>query len=309
MATYLVTGGCGFIGCHLVAQLLAAGHRVQVLDDLSLGQAENLPEAAGLIIGDVTDPGTVAAALEGADGCFHLAAVTALERLQDDAAASHRVNLDGALHVFEAARYAGADGGPVPVVYASSAAVYGDFGDRPLPESAPLQPTSAYGADKVACELHARVADLTYGVPAIGLRLFNVYGPGQEPSSPYAGVISAFARRIGRGEPVTLYGDGDQVRDFVYVGDVVRLMAEAMAHPDAGAPIYNVGTGVGTSIRQLALLVGQVLGRRVTLQQGLSVGGDLRVAVADPAALIATFGQGCTTGLAEGLRLTFEQEW
>lgn len=209
MAFYLVTGGCGFIGSHLASALVAAGHWVRILDDLSTGKRENAPAAAELIVGDVADPSDVAAAMHGVDGCFHLAAIASVQRCVADWAGSHRVNLEGAIHVFDAARRA-RPGKTLPVVYASSAAVYGDNPNTPLDEAAELKPLSAYGADKVGCELHARVAAHVYGVPTIGLRFFNVYGPGQDPSSPYSGVILIFAKRIVAGEELTVFVDGEQ---------------------------------------------------------------------------------------------------
>jgi UDP-glucose 4-epimerase len=185
MATFLVTGGCGFIGSHLVDLLVRQGHRVRVLDDLSTGRTHNLAPEAELMIGDVADAAIVTLAMKGVTGCFHLAAAPP----EADDLAAHRTSLTGTLTVFEAAR-----GRAVPVVYASSAAVYGDSADQRLSEMAPTKPLSAYGADKLGCELHARIAATTHGVPNAGLRLFNVYGPRQDPASPTAGVISIFRR-------------------------------------------------------------------------------------------------------------------
>ncbi len=179
MSRYLVTGGAGFIGSHLVESLLAEGHVARVLDDLSTGQRENLPPAAELILGDVADPATTSAAMAGMDGCFHLAAIASVARAAEDWPGTHRVNLGGTVAVLDAARAR-----RVPVVFASSAAVYGDCADRPLTEAAPTHPLSAYGADKLGSELHAAVATGVFGVPTVGLRFFNVFGPRQDPDSP-----------------------------------------------------------------------------------------------------------------------------
>ena len=224
MALYLVTGGCGFIGSHLVEDLLNRGHRVRILDDLSTGKRSNLPAGAPsrqceLITGDVIDRELVERCFEGVDHCFHLAAVASVQRSNEDWSGTHRINLTGAINIFDAARRQ-----RVPVVYASSAAVYGDNADTPLQESAQLRPLTAYGADKLGCELHARVASLVHSVPTTGLRFFNVYGPRQCASSPYSGVISIFADRLTRAEPLVVFGDGEQTRDFIFVKDVVAFL-------------------------------------------------------------------------------------
>ena len=172
MATYLVTGGAGFIGSHLVDALLARGDGVRVLDDLSTGKRQNLPAGVELLLGDVADLALTKQAMAGCAGCFHLAAVASVQRGNEDWLGTHRSNQTGSIAVFEAAR--GADAGrPVPVVYASSAAVYGDNAELPLKEEAQTRPLSAYGADKLGSELHARVASLVHGVPTVGLRFFR----------------------------------------------------------------------------------------------------------------------------------------
>ncbi len=227
MALYLVTGGAGFIGSHLVDALLARGDVVRVLDDLSTGKRENLDPRAMLTVGDVADAAVVAGAMQGVDGCFHLAAVASVELGNRDWLGTHRTNLTGAITIFDAARRARPDR-TVPVVYASSAAVYGDTPDLPLAESAATRPLSAYGADKLGCELHGRVAATVHGVRNAGCRFFNVYGPRQDPGSPYSGVISIFFNRIGRGQGITIFGDGGQTRDFIYVADVVEALLTTM---------------------------------------------------------------------------------
>lgn len=176
MARYLVTGGCGFIGSHLVDALVAAGHDVRILDDLSTGKRANVPGIDDIVIGDVSDANVVANAMAGMDGCFHLAAIASVQRLNEEWGLTHRVNLTGAVNVFDAARNAN-PAGPVPVVYASSAAVYGDNPAVPLTEDAEKRPLTAYGADKLGCEQHARVAGNVHGVPTTGFRCFNIYGP------------------------------------------------------------------------------------------------------------------------------------
>ncbi len=303
MARYLVTGGCGFIGSHLIERLLAAGHDVRVLDDLSTGKRENLPASVPVTVGNVADPAAVDAAMSGVDGCFHLAAVASVDRSREAWLETHHANLSGTIAVFDAARRARGDG-PVPVVYASSAAVYGDNPNTPLTEDAATRPLSAYGADKLGCELHARVADGVHGVPTTGFRFFNVFGPRQDPKSPYSGVISIFAGRIARGEPITVNGDGEQVRDFVYVKDLVRYLTAAMERPQPGAPVYNVCTGTPTSVNRLAEVLAAVAGKPLDRRTGPARPGDIRVSIGDPSRLVAAFGMACETSLEDGLRDT-----
>ena len=204
---YLVTGGCGFIGSHLVDALTAANHSVRILDDLSTGSLAYTPDTAEFIRGDVADPGTVEKAMRRVDGCFHLAAVASVERCNLDWPGTHRTNLAGTVAVFDAARKRS-----TPVVYASSAAVYGNNPDV-LTEDTVLRPISAYGADKLGCELHGLVAHRVHRVPNCGLRFFNVYGPRQDANSPYSGVITIFSSRITNSQPIIINGDGHGSRD------------------------------------------------------------------------------------------------
>jgi UDP-glucose 4-epimerase len=248
MPLFLVTGGCGFIGSHLAAALIARGDQVRVLDDLSTGSRANLAPGATLIEGDISDAATVRAAMDGVTGCFHLGAIASVERGVKEWFGTHRVNLSGTIAVFDAAR----DAGGIPVIYASSAAVYGDQKTLPITEEAPTTPLSAYGADKLGCELHARVAGHVHGVPTLGFRFFNVFGPRQDPASPYSGVISIFCDRLVRGEPIGIYGDGGQTRDFIHVGDVVAGLLAGLGAADPGAPVLNLCTGRATSVLSLA---------------------------------------------------------
>ncbi len=303
MAHYLVTGGCGFIGSHLADRLIADGHRVTILDDLSTGRLENKPQGARLVTGDVADPDAVRDAIEGVDGVFHLAAVASVQRSRELWAETHRTNLSGTVTVFEAARTA-RDGAPVPVVYASSAAVYGDNTATPLREDSATRPLSAYGADKLGCELHARVAWEIHGVPTVGFRFFNVYGPRQDPHSPYSGVISIFARRVARGEGVDIHGDGKQVRDFVFVGDVVHVLARAMEMGPKGSEVFNLCTGRPTSLLMLLDVLQELCGSQVRRHHHPARVGDIRVSIGDPARLRAAFGEGARVGLLQGLSAT-----
>ncbi len=299
MSLFLVTGGAGFIGSHLADALLADGHRVRVLDDLSTGKRANLAPQAELIVRDVAEPATTQAAMDGVDGCFHLAAIASVQRGNEDWIGTSRINLGGTVAVLNAAR-----GARVPVVYASSAAIYGDLGGEVAAEDARPAPQTAYGADKLASELHASVAWHVHGVPTLGLRFFNVYGPRQDPSSPYSGVISVFADRIAAGLPITLHGDGGQTRDFVHVGDVVAHLRAALhalgRAPGAGA--LNVCTGRETSVGELARVLGGIAGVTPAIGHGPARRGDIRKSVGDPSLARSRLGVSAQTWLAEGLR-------
>lgn len=270
---YLVTGGAGFIGSHLCDALLTAGHRVRILDDLSTGVRDNLPDGIELIIGDVADAATVQQAMEGVDGCFHLAAIASVEKGVTDWLGTHRVNLTGAITVFDAIRR---QDRKIPVVYTSSAAVYGDVQTIPTTETERCVPLSAYGADKLSCELHASVASHVHGIPSVGLRLFNVYGPRQVACSPYSGVISIFAERILAGHPVIIHGDGGQTRDFIHVDDVVLALLAAIRLQPTDAPVFNICSGTATSVAELAGLIGDLSGQTVTMTHLPRRSGDIR---------------------------------
>lgn len=304
MAGWLVTGGCGFIGSHLVETLLKRGERVRVLDDLSTGRRHKAIEGAELVVGDVANRDLVARMMAGMAGCFHLAAVASVQRCTEDWLGAHRTNLTGTITVFEAARRGGTR--PIPVVYASSAAVYGDNPRVPLDESAVTRPLSAYGADKLACELQARVAWTVHGIPNVGLRFFNVYGPRQDPRSPYSGVISLFIDRTLAGRNVEIHGDGRQSRDFVYIADVVAHLLAAMQLPPEGARVFNVCTGRGTTILDLAQAVAELLGRRPALHHGPPRAGDIRTSLGDPDAASDALGLRATVAIREGLRRTLD---
>ena len=312
MSRYLVTGGAGFIGSHLCEALLARGDAVRVLDDLSTGQRRNVPPGAELIEGDVADAGLVNQAMAGVDGCFHLAAIASVEKGVTDWLGTHRANITGTITVFDAVRR---QGRAVPVVYASSAAVYGDVADagakargtadggtaEAVAESQRCRPLSAYGADKLGCELHARVASHVHGIPTVGLRFFNVYGPRQDPRSPYSGVISIFCERIAAGLPIRVFGDGEQTRDFVYVADVVRALMGGMALRPADAPVFNVCTGVATSVNTLARLIAELAGQRLVAESQPPRSGEIRHSLGAAALADTVLGIGGRVPLRSGL--------
>lgn len=305
--TILVTGGCGFIGSHLCAALAAGGARLRVLDDLSTGRPGNLPPGAQLLRGDVADAALVRQAMEGVDGCFHLAAIASVEKGVRDWLGSHRANLTGSIAVFDAARRAAAaTGRPLPVVYASSAAVYGDAAALPIEESAPTRPLSAYGADKLGTELHARVAGQVHGVPTAGMRFFNVFGPRQDPASPYSGVISIFCDRIRRGLPIRFQGDGGQTRDFIFVADVVAALLAALPAATCEAPVFNVCRGIACSVSDLAEEIARLCGRSLAVSQEAARQGDIRHSLGSPRLAHGSLALGAPTPLRDGLRQVLE---
>lgn len=296
MSLFLVTGGCGFIGSHLCAALAARGARLRVLDDLSTGSVANLLPGAELVRGDVADAALVRDAMQDVDGCFHLAAIASVERAVQDWLGTHRANLTGTIAVLEAARAR-----RVPVVYASSAAIYGEQQDLPIGEAAPPRPLSAYGADKLGCEHHALVGGKVHGVPSLGLRFFNVFGPRQDPRSPYSGVISIFCDRISRGEPVEVFGDGEQTRDFVFVEDVVAALVAGLGAASVEAPVLNVCSGRPTSVLTLARTIGEVCGIGPVVQHRPPRSGEIRDSLGDPSRARAMLGLGEPRSLRQGL--------
>lgn len=302
MARFLVTGGAGFIGSHLVEALLDEGYAVRVLDDLSSGYRENLPDRVEFIEADVTDPDIVARAFEGIDGCFHLAAIASVEQCNREWLRTHRVNLTGTINVFNEARRLRRR--EIPVVYASSAAVYGDSGTAPAGERSRAVPLSAYGADKRACELHAHAAGLTHGLRTTGLRFFNLYGPRQDPRSPYSGVIATFADRLRRGEPVEIFGDGEQIRDFIFIADALAALKRAMPAASAGAPVFNVCTGQGTTVQHLAETIAALCATKLVSYHRPPRCGEVQISIGDPRHAAEKLGFRARTALAEGLAQT-----
>lgn len=311
----LVTGGAGFIGSHTVDRLVADGHRVVVVDDLRTGKRANLAQhgalsfAAGspveLVVADVSH-GLFAplAAVTAAHGpiarAIHLAAQVSVVHSLANPLVDVAVNYVGTVQVLEYARAAGVK----KVAFASSAAVYGDTPVVPVVEDAPCRPLSPYGVDKLASELMLGAYAATHGVAATPLRFFNVYGPRQDPSSPYSGVISIFADRARAGKPLTIFGDGQQTRDFVYVGDVARaVVAAAMADGGDGTAM-NIGTGRETTVRQLAEIVVGLAGTGVAISHAPARAGEIVRSLAAVARVRATLGWQAEVALADGLART-----
>jgi len=293
----LVTGGCGFIGSHTVDGLLAEGHAVTVLDNLSSGNREQLNPAARLVVGDVADAEQVATLVAKADAVVHLAAVASVDACTHDWLNAHRTNLTGTVTVLNAARK-----NKTRVIYASSAAVYGDNPALPLAETALPQPLSAYGLDKLGGEQQAAIGWKFHGIPSVGMRFFNVYGPRQNPASPYSGVISKFMALARENAPLTFFGDGEQTRDFIYVGDVVRLIRAALTI-DTGAQVVNGCTGTATSLKQLAATIGTTIGQPIRTHHAAAKAGDIRHSRGAPEYAMHLLQFQAETDLAAGLRL------
>jgi UDP-glucose 4-epimerase len=248
MARLLVTGGAGFIGSHIVAAALAAGHHVRVLDDLSTGSLANLApwrDQIELLVGDVADPALAARAVAGMDWVSHQAARISVAESLAQPARYARVNTLGTVVLLEAARAAGVR----RFVFASTAAVYGDPPTLPVSEATPPHPRSPYGAAKLAAELFC--ATIAADLPVVALRYFNVYGPRQDPHSPYAAVICAFIDRLLRGQPPVVYGTGEQTRDFISVQDVAQANLLALAAETRGFTVLNIATGQARSVLEL----------------------------------------------------------
>jgi UDP-glucose 4-epimerase len=294
----LVVGGAGFIGSHTVEALLSQGYRVRVLDDLSSGKRENLPlrsAALELVVGDIRDAAVVERAMRGMQGCIHLAAQVSAARSVEDPFGSAMRNILGFVNVIESVRAQ-----RVPrLVYASSAAVYGDCDRLPLSEDETPQPTNPYGLEKQVDELYAGLYARLHGLNSLGLRYFNVYGPRQDPSSPYSGVISKFIERLAADEPPTVFGDGRQTRDFVHVSDVARANALALASDSTG--VCNVATGSRIDLLRLLKVLGNCLGSAAEPQFGTARTGDIRHSCGSNERLRGALGFTPEQSLEEGL--------
>lgn len=299
----LVTGGAGFIGSHLVEALLARGERVRVLDDFSSGKWENLApfvDDIEIIEGDVVDLPTVLSALDGVQYVLHHAAVASVEQSVQNPVRVHSVNVDGTLNVLLAAREAK----PERLVFASSAAVYGDAQCLPLSEDTPLRALSPYAAGKVAGEAYALSFFITFGLPVTILRYFNVFGPRQDPTSPYSGVITKFATAMSRGEPATIFGDGLQTRDFVYVNDIVRANLMVCSMPKAVGKTFNIASGQRMSILRLSEVLNDVMGLQLAPRFAAARLGEVRHSQADVSRTRDVLGWQPETAFAAGLERT-----
>ena len=303
MARFLVTGGAGFIGSNLVRALLDRGDDVRVLDDLSTGHRSNLHglgDRCDVRLGSIDDRATLQSALDGADHVMHLAAVISVPYSIEHPRQTRRINDLGTRAVLDGARRAGVK----RVVVSSSCAIYGECQDMPLKESTPPDPRSPYAETKLAGERHVRECHEVHGQEAVALRYFNVFGPRQDPGSPYAAVVPLFIRAFLRREGVALFGDGQQTRDFCFVRDVVRANLLACETPGIGGQVLNVGTGVPTSVQDLLGELRVLFDRVIDVRLEPARAGDLRHSQADTRRAAEVLGFRSDTSLSAGLRST-----
>jgi nucleoside-diphosphate-sugar epimerase len=305
MPRIVVTGGAGFIGSGLVRGLLAqkGSAEIVVLDNLATGKAENLDEVRGSIEfhpADIRDYGAVAALLRGADVVFHLAAIPSVPRSISEPELAHQVNIDGTFNVLLAAQR----GGVRRVVYASSSSVYGDTPTLPKVEDMTPHPQSPYAVQKLAGEHYARVWTGVYGLETVALRFFNVFGPRQDPGSPYSGVISVFLAALVERRSPTIFGDGEQSRDFTYVDNIVQLCLRAADAPGAAGKVYNGGVGGRVTLNETWRMLQEMEGVRLPASYGPERPGDVRHSQADISAACRDLGYAPAVDFEEGLRRT-----
>jgi UDP-glucose 4-epimerase len=296
----LVTGGAGFIGSHIAERLVRSGHEVVVLDNFTSGKRQNLASFESdvrVLEGDIRDPEHVARAAEGCDVIFHEAAIVSVPYSVDHPLETHDVNILGTLRVLEAARAAKVR----RVVFASSAAIYGDEPTLPKVETMLPSPIAPYGVEKVTAEHYLRAYSVLYGVETVALRYFNVFGPRQDPSSPYSGVISVFVDRALGNKTLTIFGDGMACRDFVYVGDVVDANVAAATREGVSGEVFNIARGARTTLDELAAMLGRVVGRPLSVAHAAPRAGDIVESVADVTRARVRLGFQAAVSVEEGL--------
>lgn len=294
----VVTGGAGFIGSSLVRALLAGGHRVRVVDNFATGRRRNLPPGVELLEGDVND--TAAEAVRGAELVFHLAALPSVPRSVEHPLESHRATASGTMALLAAAERAGVR----RVVYASSSSVYGETPTLPKREDMPPRPLSPYAVAKLAGELYGRSWASHTRLETVALRFFNVYGPRQDPDSPYAAVIPIFIRSLLDDRPLPVYGDGAQTRDFTFVEDVARGLVAAGDAPGVSGRVYNLAAGRSVSVAALGETLARLAGKAPRFDFRPPRAGDIRDSWADISAARRDLGYAPATPLEEGLRAT-----
>jgi len=303
---YVVTGGAGFIGSALVRGLLAEGAgRVVVIDNLLTGKEENLAEVREQIEfhpADIRCYEKIAPLVQGAEVVFHLAAIPSVPRSISEPVLTHEVNVNGTFHLLRACR----DGGVRRVVYAASSSAYGDTEVLPKVETMAPRPLSPYAVQKLLGEYYASVFYHCLGLETVSLRYFNVYGPRQDPNSPYSGVISVFMKALLERRSPTIFGDGEHSRDFTYVEDVVALTLKAARAPAACGKVYNAGNGGRYTLNQVWELLQRIEGVRLPARYGPPRPGDVRHSQADTRAAVRDLGHAPRFSLEEGLRRTLE---
>jgi nucleoside-diphosphate-sugar epimerase len=302
---YLVTGGAGFIGSNIVEELVRRGHQVRVLDNLSTGKEENLAGFRRKIEfqkGSVTNFGEVASACQGMDFVIHLAACVSVPQSVKDPVDCNYVNIDGTLNVLVAAR----DAKTKRFVFAASSAAYGEAPELPKVETMQAEPVSPYGVTKYVGELYAQVFGRVYGLENACLRYFNVFGPRQDPTSQYSGVLSRFMLAILRGEQPVVFGDGEQTRDFTYIANIVDATLRACESPDASGKVVNGGTGVRVTLNHVLKVLEKITSQQIQPTYLPRREGDIRDSQADITLARTVLGYKPIVGFEEGLKHTWE---
>jgi len=304
MANYLVTGGAGFIGSHLVEELVRRGERVRVVDNFATGKRQNLAHvpSAEIVEGDLADLEVARRAVAGMDYVLHQAAIPSVPRSVDKPAESHRANIDATLNLLIASR----DAGVKRLVFAGSSSVYGDTEVLPKTETMPTNPLSPYALQKLMGEMYGQMFTRLYGFETVTTRYFNVFGPRQDPGSPYSGVISLFSRAILDGHRPIIYGDGEQTRDFTYIANVVDGVLRACEAPKAPGEAMNVATGGRISLNELLRVMNTICGTNAEPIYKEPRAGDVRDSQADISKARALLGYQPIVGLEEGLRHTLD---
>jgi nucleoside-diphosphate-sugar epimerase len=301
---YLVTGGAGFIGSNIVDELVRRNHHVVVLDDLSAGKESNLAGVRNKIdlhIGTITDLAAVQSAAKGADFVIHLAARTSVPRSVKDPLETNHINIDGTLNVLVAAR----DAKVRRFVYAASSSAYGETPTLPKVESMQPEPISPYGVTKYVGELYAQAFGRTYGLENASVRYFNVFGPRQDPTSQYSGVLSRFMLAVIQCEPPVVFGNGEQTRDFTYIDNVVDETLRACEAKDASGKVFNGGTGVRVTLNQVLKMLEKITGRKIQPKYDHPRTGDIRDSQADISLARIILGYQPLVHFEEGLQRTW----
>lgn len=300
MSTYLVTGGAGFIGSHLSAALVSRGHTVRVADNFITGFKHNIQPGVEFIEGDMSDPAAAGLAVQGVDYVLHQAAIPSVPRSVKNPRESHRANVDAMLNILLAAR----DAGVKRVVFAGSSSVYGDQPTLPKREDMPTKPMTPYALQKMVSEQYGQMFTRLYGLEVVTTRYFNVFGPRQDPGSPYSGVISLFIKALLEGTRPVIYGDGGQTRDFTFVTNVVDGVLRAAETPGVGGEVFNIATGGRISLNELLATLKKIVGSDVEpiYQEGRT--GDVRDSQADIAKAERMLGYRPATTFEDGLRQT-----
>lgn len=302
---YLVTGGAGFIGSHIVETLVNRGEKVRVLDNLMTGKYENIANFEGrieFILGDIRDFKALGKAVDGVDTIFHEAAIPSVPRSVEDPQLNHDSNVNGTFNVLLAAR----DAGVRRVVYAASSSAYGEIGTGEKREDQLPSPLSPYAVAKLVGEYYCQVFTRVYGLETVSLRYFNVFGPRQDPSSPYSGVISKFVTTLLNGDRPMIFGDGEQSRDFTYVANVVDANIRAAESADAVGEVINLGVNQRTTLNQLLSELQKIIGTNIAPQYEPPRAGDIRHSLADISRAEKLLGFKPLIGLEEGLKATVD---